>query len=224
MTDFHTGLSLRRLWSKIDTSAMNAWAGLKARLQRTTVRERVLLACLAMGMVIYAPVAALEYRTVQAEAYVNALSDQASARLTLNTARRIAAGAADQMALEDMKSWGFEASNAAVAQTLIEHRLVEATQAAGMTGSTITTSQNVEAIGPTQWMAVEVQADLRWTSTFAFLDHLGEWPEGFRVTSFRYQLTPSNPLLLDAAQTGPLGKVQIGLSFPVRLPSEAVAS
>lgn len=186
------------------------------------MRERVLLACLVMGMLLYAPVAAFEYRTDKAEAYVNALSDQASAKLTANTARRIAAGAADQMALEDMKSWGFEATNPAVAQTLIEYRLVEAATAAGLNNPTITTSQQVEAIGPTQWMSAEIQADLRWGATFAFLDNLGEWPEGFRVTSFRYQLTPVNPMLAGLPQMGPLGKVQIGLSFPVRVPAMAV--
>lgn len=213
---------MRRLWSKIDASLSQTLESLKARFQRTTMRERVLLACLVMGMLLYAPVAAFEYRTDKAEAYVNALSDQASAKLTANTARRIAAGAADQMALEDMKSWGFEATNPAVAQTLIEYRLVEAATAAGLNNPTITTSQQVEAIGPTQWMSAEIQADLRWGATFAFLDNLGEWPEGFRVTSFRYQLTPVNPMLAGLPQMGPLGKVQIGLSFPVRVPAMAV--
>ena len=44
-------------------------------------------------------------------------------------ARRIADGAADRLALEDMNAWGFEAANPAVAQVLIEQRLLEALSA-----------------------------------------------------------------------------------------------
>lgn len=193
------------------------------RFQRTTMRERVLIACLVIGASLYAPIATFEYRNTQAEAYVNALSDQATARLTLNTARRIAEGAADQAILADMKSWGFEASNANIAQVLIEQRLVEAAGDVGLTGLTISTSNTVEAIGPTQWMSAEVQADLRWSNSFAFLDHLGAWPEGFRVTSFRYQLNPTNPLMPSLPEA-PLGKVQFGLSFPVNVPAPDAAS
>lgn len=197
---------------------------LKDRLRRTTMRERVLLGGLVLGAAVYAPVAALEWRTTQADRYIDALTEQSTARLTANAARRIAAGAADRLALEDMNGWGFEASNTAVAQVLIEQRLLEAATATGLPNPRITTNAKVEAVGPTQWLEAEVQADLRWGPAFAFLDTLGEWPEGFRVTAFRYEITPPNPLLIGADAPPPSGKLRIGLAFPVRISSAGAAS
>ena len=197
---------------------------LKDRLRRTTMRERVLLGGLVMGAALYAPVAALEWRTAQADRYIDALTEQSTARLTANAARRIAAGAADRLALEDMNGWGFEASNPAVAQVLIEQRLLETATATGLPNPHITTNAKVEAIGPTQWIEAEVQSDLRWGPTFAFLDKLGEWPEGFRVTAFRYEVTPPNPMLAGAEAPPPSGKLRIGLAFPVRIANPGAAS
>ncbi|MEN5146842.1 hypothetical protein [Brevundimonas diminuta] len=196
---------------------------LKARLRRTTPRERILLAALALGAALYAPVAALESRTAQAEAYVDALGEQSSARLTANAARRIAEGAADRIALDDMNAWGFEAANAAVAQVLIEHRLLQSAEAVELPNPRITTNAKIETIGPTQWLEAEVQADLRWSTTFAFLDQLGEWPEGFRVVSFRYELTPPRPMEPDADPPWTSGKLWLRLAFPVRLDAPPVA-
>jgi hypothetical protein len=190
---------------------------LKERLRRTTLRERALLGALALGAAIYAPVAALEARTAQADVYIDALSEQSAARLTANAARRIADGAADRLALDDMNAWGFEASNPAVAQVLIEHRLLEAATAAELPNPRITTNAKLDAIGPTQWLEAELQADLRWGPAFAFLDTLGEWPEGFRVVSFRYELTPPRPMMADAEPPQTSGKLWIRLAFPVRL-------
>lgn len=190
---------------------------LKDRLRRTTLRERVLLGGLVLGAALYAPVAALDWRTTQADRYIDALTEQSAARLTANAARRVTAGAADHIALEDMNAWGFEAANSAVAQVRIEQRLLEAATATGLPNPRITTNAKVEAIGPTQWLEAEVQSDLRWGPAFAFLDKLGEWPEGFRVTAFRYEVTPPNPLLVGADAPPPSGKLRIGLAFPVRI-------
>lgn len=197
---------------------------LKERLRRTTTRERILLGGLVLGAAVYAPVAALDWRTAQADRYIDALTEQSTARLTANAARRIAAGAADRLALEDMNGWGFEASNPAVAQVLIEQRLLETATATGLPNPRITTNAKVEAIGPTQWIEAEVQSDLRWGPTFAFLDKLGEWPEGFRVTAFRYEVTPPNPMLAGAEAPPPSGKLRIGLAFPVRIANPGAAS
>lgn len=197
---------------------------LKDRLRRTTMRERVLLGGLVLGAAIYAPVAALEWRTAQADRYIEALTEQSTARLTANAARRVAAGAADRLALEDMNGWGFEASNPAVAQVLIEQRLLEAAVATGLPNTRITTNAKVQALGPTQWLEAEVQSDLRWGPAFAFLDRLGEWPEGFRVTAFRYEITPPNPMLISANAPMPSGKLRIGLAFPVRIANPGAPS
>lgn len=197
---------------------------LKTRLRRTTMRERILLGGLALGAAAYAPVVALEWRTTQADRYIDALSEQSTARLTADAARRVAAGAADRLALEDMSAWGFEASNPAVAQVLIEQRLLDAASATGLPNPRITTNAKVEAVGPTQWLEAEVQADLRWGPAFAFLDKLGEWPEGFRVTAFRYEITPPNPLLIGVDAPPPSGKLRIGLAFPVRIANPGAAS
>lgn len=197
---------------------------LKDRLRRTTVRERILLGGLVLGAAVYAPVAASDWRTAQADRYIDALTEQSTARLTASAARRIADGAADRLALEDMNGWGFEASNAAVAQVLIEQRLLETATATGLPNPRITTNPKIEAIGPTQWLEAEVQSDLRWGPAFAFLDKLGEWPEGFRVTAFRYELTPGNPMVINTAPTAPSGKLRIGLAFPVRVADAGAAS
>lgn len=201
----------------IVASARASIETLKERLRRTTTRERVLLGALVLGAAIYAPVAALDARSAQADAYIDAISEQSTARLTANAARRVADGAADRLALDDMNAWGFEASNPAVAQVLIEHRLLEAAETVALPNPRITTNAKVEDIGPTQWVEAEIQADLRWGSTFAFLDKLGEWPEGFRVVAFRYELTPPRPMAIDAGPPQTSGKLWLRLAFPVRL-------
>ena len=220
----YTGRVLQGFLADMIASTRASIETLKERLRRTTMRERILLGGLALGAAVYAPVAALEWRTAQAERYIDALTEQSTARLTANAARRIADGAADRLALEDMNGWGFEASNPAVAQVLIEQRLLEAATATGLPNPRITTNAKVEAIGPTQWIEAEVQSDLRWGPTFAFLDKLGEWPEGFRVTAFRYEVTPPNPMLAGAEAPPPSGKLRIGLAFPVRIANPGAAS
>jgi len=182
------------------------------------MRERILLACLVMGACIYAPVYALERQSAQSESYIVALEDQANARQTAQAARRITQGAADAAALEDMKSWGFTATNPAVAQLLIEARLASAANDVGLSNPIITTQSKVEDQGQTQWMFAEVQTDMRWGPTFSFIDAIGEWPEGFQVTAFRYELMPNQGQRLEAdGRTYDVGKITIGLSFPVNL-------
>lgn len=212
-----TGQVLQGFMADMVASARASIETLKERLRRTTPRERVLLAALALGAAVYAPVAALESRSAQADAYIDALTEQSAARLTANAARRIADGAADRLALDDMNAWGFEAANPAVAQVLIEHRLLEAAGAVDLPNPRVTTNAKVEEIGPTQWLEAEVQADLRWGPAFAFLDKLGEWPEGFRVIAFRYELTPPRPMMIDAGPPQTSGKLWLRLAFPVRV-------
>ena len=219
-----TGRVLQGFFADMVASTRASIEALKDRLRRTTVRERILLGGLVLGAAVYAPVAASDWRTAQADRYIDALTEQSTARLTASAARRIADGAADRLALEDMNGWGFEASNAAVAQVLIEQRLLETATATGLPNPRITTNPKVEAIGPTQWLEAEVQSDLRWGPAFAFLDKLGEWPEGFRVTAFRYEVTPGNPMVINTAPTAPSGKLRIGLAFPVRVADAGAAS
>lgn len=208
---------LQGFMAETAASARASIETLKERLQRTTMRERLLLGGLMLGLAFYAPVAALEARSTQADAYIDALGEQSTARLTAAAARRIADGAADRLALEDMNAWGFEAANPAVAQVLIEQRLLEALNAAGLPNARIVTNAKVEAIGPTQWLDVEVQSDLRWDPAFAFMDKLGEWPEGFRVVGFRYELTPPGPMMVEDGPPQTSGKLWLRLAFPVRL-------
>lgn len=220
-----TGRVLQGFFADMVASTRASIQTLKDRLRATTMRERILLGGLVLGAAVYAPVAASDWRTAQADRYIDALSEQSTARLTANAARRVAAGAADRLALEDMNGWGFEAANPAVAQVLIEQRLLETATATGLPNPRITTNAKVEAVGPTQWLEAEVQSDLRWGPTFAFLDKLGEWPEGFRVTAFRYEVTPPNPLLVGTPDAPPpSGKLRIGLAFPVKIANAGAAS
>lgn len=207
-------------------SARTQTRALIERLQRTTPRERVLLGVLVLGALVYAPIGAADWRIRQEDRYVDALSARASARLAAATARRVEAAASDDTAIEDMQSWGFEAANVAVAQVRIEQQLASAAAGAGLTNTSITTDSEIEAIGPTQWLGAEVQADLRWSPTFAFMDRVATWPEGFRVVGFNYEITPPTQFQIQQQpQAGaPLpaaGKVRIQLAFPVILPAGA---
>lgn len=197
---------------------------LKARLAGTTRRERLLLAGLAIGATLYAPVSAMDWRARQEERYIEAQADQAAARLALSSSRSIAAQAPDDLAIDDMKSWGFDAGNVAIAQVRIEQRLVEAATRAELANVRITTDTEIENLGPTQWLGGDIQADLRWTPTFDFLESLAGWPEGFRVTQFRYEITAQPDFVIADPAMASIGRVQVGLSFPVRVTSARAAS
>lgn len=171
----------------------------------------MLLAVLVMGALVYAPIAASDWRTTQEDRYVDAVTEQASARLAGAAARRVQAAASDRAALEDMKTWGFSALNAQVAAVEIERQIVQTATRTNLPAFTVVTDAEPETIGPTQWMGTEVQADLRWTPTFDFLDAVAAWPEGFRVTRFAYEAGEPG----SAGSVG--GKVRLGLAFPVQL-------
>jgi hypothetical protein len=222
---------LQDIIAGLRVSARTQTRALVARLQRTTPRERVLLGVMVLAALVYAPISAADWRTRQEDRYVDALTSRASARLAASAARRVEAAAADDSAVEDMKTWGFEAANVAIAQVRIEQRLAKAATDAGMTNFTITTDSEPEMIGVTQWLGAEIQADLRWNPTFAFLDRVAGWPEGFRVASFDYELTPLSPFQVQRtqgrgeAQPQPAsGKVRLHLAFPVTLPPGSAES
>lgn len=209
---------MQRFWGDIAISAQSSFDRLRHRLERTTLRERVLLGALVLGAALYAPVHALESQNLQSEAYVDALSERSTARLAAQSARRVEASATNAALIEDMKTWGFKAQNSAVAQVLIEQRLVATADKVSLANPRITTRPTVESEGPTQWMFAEVQTDLRWGPTFNFLDAIGEWPEGFRVTGFRYEIQPSRSAPRgNEVAPAEQGTIRIGLAFPVRL-------
>ena len=223
------GAGLQEIIAGLRGSAQTQTRALVSRLQRTTPRERVLLAVMALAALVYAPISAADWRVRQEDRYVDAMSARASARLAASAARRVRAVTADESALQDMKTWGFEASNVAVAQVRIEQQLAKAATDAGMTSYVITTDSEVETIGATQWVGAEIQADLRWNPTFSFLDRVATCPEGFRVVSFDYETTPPSPFqtqpvqqIVGETQLVPAGgKVRIHLAFPVILPAGA---
>ena len=148
---------------------------------------------------------------------MDAVMGLASAKLAYAAAQRIEAATSDRAALEDMKTWGFSALNAEVAAVDIERRLVETATRAELPAFTIVTESEPVVTGPTAWMGAEIQAGLRWTPTFDFLDAVAAWPEGFQVTHFSYTTgTPPPPGALYDRLMGD-SKVRIGLAFPVRL-------
>lgn len=210
-------------------SVRTAWTArtraLVVRFQRTTPRERLLLGALTLGVLAYAPIFAMDQKAAASERYIDAVTERAAARLTLNAARRASADPLDRAVFEDMRSWGVEASNPATAQVLLERRLFEAANRAELVNVQITTRPEIETLGATRWVEGEVQADLRWTPAFAFLDAVSAWPEGFRITSFQFEATPPPaaspgvpPEVLAAAMASqPLGRVRIGVAIPVRL-------
>ena len=209
------GTDLQGRWIAFLASA-RAQAGIvRARLDRTTRRERLLLGGLALAAFLYAPVATLDWRTQQEDAYIEATTDRAAARLTLAAARRVSADPTGQAVFDDMNSWGFEASNIAVARVRIEQRLVEAATAANLANARVTTDEEAEGEGPLQWLGVQIQADLSWSGVFGVMDAVSAWPEGFRVLSFSYRLPPPslNPNMVVTAP----GSVTIEMAFPVEI-------
>ena len=190
-----------------------------SRLARATSREKLLLGGLVLGALSYGPIAALDYRTNQEEAYVDAVTERAAAELESRAARRITAAAADIDAIRDMRGWGFQATNTSVAQVLIERRLLEAATDAGLTRLKMTVDPDIETHGPTRWMSAQVEADLIWRGVFAFMDKLAAWPEGFQVISFGYEVRAVPPGMVGMGGMSP-GTVRIGLAFPVEVENE----
>lgn len=193
-------------------------ARIKQGLQKTTPRERVLIAVLVLGASLYAPVHALEKLNQGSEAYVDALGDQASVRLAAEAARRVQAQAVSQVAIEDMESWGIKAANAPIAQLIIERKLVEAAEKAGVTDPVITTHAGVKSEGLIHFIHADVETELLWNPAFALIEALGEWPEGFRVTGFRYEISPA--VISSRNRDAPMqdrGKIYFSLAFPVVL-------
>lgn len=166
----------------------------------------------------------MDWRAQQEDRYTEAQTDQSGARVALAASRNIAALAPDDAAIDDMRTWGFQAGNIAIAQVQIEQRLFEAATAADLGSARISTRSEIETIGATQWLGGEVQADLRWTPAFDFLDAVAQWPEGFRVTQFRYEITTPADFVPTEPGFAPAGRIQIGLSFPVTVVSTEPSS
>lgn len=217
------GRDLQKILIEARSAARLQADRLTSRLKRTTMRERFLLGGLVLVALAYAPVAAFEWRTAREDLYVDAVTERDAARLARDSARRVMSSAATGAALRDMESWGFDASNVSVAQVLIERRLLAEATDAGLTNARITMDDQVEQIGSVTWLGGEVQADLLWRGVFGMLDGLGAWPEGFRVTSFRYQMRPNIQSAVYMPNGPAIGSVNIGLSFPVAIPAAALA-
>ena len=188
---------------------------LSARFARTTPRERLLLGALVASAVLYAPVAALEARDNAAVAYADALSARDTARRARVQAVNATNRAAHDMALRDMRDWGFEGGNLDIVRVRIEQALSTAAADAGMTGVAIETNEAAAPTGPVTWVSAQVQGDLLWAPTFRLLDEIAGWPEGFRVTRFAFEKSPP-PAFEGAPPPMTPGRVTIGLDFPTR--------
>lgn len=165
----------------------------------------------------YAPIAALEWKSGQEDRYVEGISALETARADRATSVRLARDVRNDVVVQDMKSWALKGSNLAIVQVALEQQVVTSAEAAGLTNVRITTDSELELLDPVTWLGAEIQADLRWASIFAFFDEAAQWPEGFRVTRFAYELlqTPLiNPLGV-AGGAAPAGRVTIKISVPV---------
>ncbi|MGV3580243.1 hypothetical protein [Brevundimonas sp.] len=198
---------------------------IQLRLDRTTPRERILLAGLAIGALLYAAVSAFDYQTRQQDLYSEALADRVTARAAQSAATRARQGAPDQAAIDDMRDWGVEATNVAVAQVRVEAMLLEATKRVDLFPARVTSDGELEEIGSTQWIHADIQTELNWTPTFALFDELGKLPTGFRVVSFGFDIEPARPRPVRAGAPPapplpPTGTIRIGLAFPVDIAAE----
>jgi hypothetical protein len=127
------------------------------------------------------------------------------------------------MALEDMRSWGVTAANVSIAQVRIESRLLEAATAAELANARITTDDDLVEVGPTRWLHAEVETDLNWTSTFAFLEQVGRMPSGFRVVEFGFEVEPEQGRREPDEFRAPRGRIRMTLGFPVEIGEGAEA-
>ena len=173
-----------------------------------------------MGALLFAAVSAMDYQTRQQDLYAEALADRVTARAARSAATRASQGAPDQAALEDMRDWGVKATNVAVAQVRIEGLLLDAATDAQLVAPRISSEGELEEIGPTQWIHAEVETDLSWTPTFAFLDELGRSQTGFRVLSFGFEIDPGLRGRPGAELRAQTGRIRIGLAFPVEILAE----
>lgn len=218
-----SGTDLQGFLADIRTSLVSRARVVQIRLQRTTPRERLLLGALVLSALVYAPVAAMGWRTTQEDRYIEAMTERSAANLDRAAARRIAAAASNTAAIDDMRTWGFEGGNLAVVRVRIEQRLAQAAADAGLANVQIQVEEETETVGPTQWLPAEIQADLLWRPTFALLDNLTGWPEGFRVMAFHYEGYQPPVATDDGAPPPPRpggpARVRIGLSFPVIVPA-----
>ena len=210
---------LQGLAAEFFASVRNRVRMAEARLAQATPREKLLLGALVLGAVAYAPIAAMDFRATREEAYIDAVTERAAARLENQSARRISATAANADAVRDMQDWGFEATNTAIAQVMIERRLLEAATDAKLARLKMTVDPEIETHGPTRWMTAQVEADLVWRGVFAFMDTLSGWPEGFQVTRFSYEVRAVPPGMEGLGMVSP-GTVRIGLAFPVEVEEE----
>lgn len=213
---------------KIETFGARTRDAVVRRWSRTTRRERQLLAILALACPVMLAAGALDWRAKQQDSYAQAEIDLDAARRDQAVARRVLRASADDALLADMATWGIDASNEDVARAIVEKRLNSEVARAGLTQTEIRMDGGVTEVGVTRWIGAEVQSDLRWGPVFAFLDGLTAWPEGFRITVFRYEMTP--PAVVgrrirandrannrsDPAPAPPAGRVKINLEFPLR--------
>lgn len=183
-----------------------------------------MLTGLGVGALLYGLVSATEYRNRQEDLLAEALADRAEAQLASSSATRAAANVPDQMALEDMQSWGITAANIAIAQVRIEGRLLAAATASELANARITTDENLVVVGPTQWLHAEVETDLNWTSTFAFLEEVGQFPSGFRVVDFAFDVEPQLGLANPDEFRPPRGRIRMTLGFPVKIANASATS
>ena len=186
---------------------------LRARLVRTTSRERLLLGGLVAAAILYAPIAAIEARDRAEAAYSDALSARDTASRARVQAVSVTNRAARDLAIQDMRDWGFAGSNTSIVRVRIEQALADAAADAALTGVAIETNDPTND-GVVTWIGAQVQGDLLWTPTFSLLDEVAGWPEGFRITRFAFERPP--PPAFEGAIVMSKGRVTIGLEFPTR--------
>lgn len=222
----------RRITRRDETDAGARLAGaftrqferFRAAAARLTERERLLVAALGLGALLFGAVSAADWSDRAREAFSEARTAHDRARALAT--RPPAADAEDATArLAQVERWSFSAANTDIAAADIEQRLLRAAEDAGLPGPRIrieTTTGTPDATGLV-WLDVEVEADLRWDPTFSFLELISSWPEAHDLRSFSVAVTPA-PAAVVRDPARPFGRLRIGLAFPVRLASETAAS
>lgn len=216
MQKWTSKIQLPKIPLAFETRASSWFASAKSRLAATTPRERLLLGAMATAALLYAPLAAFEWRNMQEDKHLEAVASLTNAQMLARSLNKANASSLETAAFKDMRGWGFSADNTAIARVRIEQRLIEAATNSGLTNVEIAVGDKVDMTGPVQWLDAEVQSDLLWKGAFDFLDDLSSWPEGFRITAFRYEQPPQQEFDL-VNNIVRAGKLRMTVSFPVKI-------
>ncbi len=150
---------------------------------KVSVRERRLLAGLALLALILAPMKAFEMR---AEALAANEAAHAELQLAKTNARRASGqGVAAQLqkTRDEIREWSWAAPSVAVGQVMAQNEMSSLAASGGLAGAEVRASGRPEPAGSVTLVGVEVTAPFSWSGLSGFLSGLSSSGKGFILES-----------------------------------------